>query len=118
MIEYAVALSFFALLIWHEYSWVVKRRRWKQSKGKIVSHTRFKEGRYGDDSPIVEWSFNGERKRFTSNYSRSFDRVGAEINILHSLDGAKAEVDTVWTRLFFSIVGVLGVLFSVLAKYA
>ena len=85
---------------WHEYLWFARRKH-PVVKGRIVGE--LDEGTDGY-APIVEYTFGGQTKRFTSSYSStSRPEIGEEVKVTVPPDSQKPEVYSAGNRLIFTL---------------
>lgn len=92
------------IIFWHEYLWLIKRRKWNKSKGIITKYAEDDDGDgYTFFYPVVEWSYNKAVNSFTSRYSVWHRREGQEVLVIHAQDGSSAEVYTAANRWLFTL---------------
>lgn len=107
------SVTFLLVLLVNEYHWYKKWRYWRTGSGTVV---RFRDTDLGSERsyrPVVQWTFDGEVKQFTSNYSVNNFEIGEVVNILFAPDGSKAELYNFATRWLVSIASMLFILLSI-----
>ncbi len=104
--------------IFHEWRWRVRLDKWMRTKGVIVGEV---EGPFDADvsySPEIEFSFQGQPKRFVSRYGGSVRVIlGTEVNVLYEASTGDAEEVSGLNRWLFTLVPLaFGILFLLLGS--
>ena len=91
--------------IWHELRWRTRLKAWKKTTGMIVDEIWEKDDECG--KPVIEFDYDGETKRFTSEYGRENIKVSTQTDVIyHPLTG-QAEELTWSNRWFFTLIPLL-----------